>query len=86
MIHMSKHCLIHVHPLMHSPSSFFSHIQQHIKLLPNSRKVVSADSNNLGPVGEDHLKFKVGKIDFNDVLVILNNLQRDIILRFTMAM
>ena len=46
-----------------------------------TRKVVSADSDSLGPVGEVHLKFKVGKIDFNDVFVILNNLQRDIILR-----
>ena len=60
---------------------FFSHIQQHIKLLPTSRKVVSADGNSLGPISEVHLKFKVGKIDFNDVFVILNSLQRNIILR-----
>ena len=60
---------------------FFSHIQQHVKLLPTSRKVVSAESNSLVPIGEVHLKFKVGKIDFDDVFVILNNLQRDIILR-----
>ena len=59
---------------------FFSHIQQHNKLLPTTRKVVSAESDSLGPVGEVHLKFKVGKIDFDDVFVILNNLQRDIIL------
>ena len=59
---------------------FFSHIQQHVKLLPTTRKVVSADGDSLGPIGEVHLKFKVGKIDFNDVFVILNNLQRDIIL------
>ena len=59
---------------------FFSHIQQHVKLLPTNRKVVSADGNILGPVSEVHLKFKVGKIDFSDVFVILNNLQRDIIL------
>ena len=58
----------------------FSHIQQHVKLLPTSRKVVSVDSDSLGPVSEVHLKFKVGKIDFNDAFVILNNLQRDIIL------
>ena len=32
------------------------------------------------PIGEIHIKFKVGKIEFNDVFVILNNLQRDIIL------
>ena len=59
---------------------FFSHIQQHVKLLPTTRKVISADGDSLGPIGEVHLKFKVGKIDFNDVFVILNNLQRDIIL------
>ena len=59
---------------------FFSHIQQYVKLLSTSRKVVSADSNSLGPVSEVHLKFKVGKKVFNDVFVILNNLQRDIIL------
>ena len=59
---------------------FFSHIQQCVKLLPTNRKAVSADSNSLGPISEVHLKFKVGKIDFNDVFVILNNLQRDIIL------
>ena len=59
---------------------FFSHIQQYVKLLPTTMKVVSADSNSLGPVSEVHLKFKVGKIDFNDVFVILNNLQRDTIL------
>ena len=59
---------------------FFSHIQQQVRFLPTSRKVVSADGNSLGPIGEVHLKFKGGKIDFNDVFVILNNLQRDIIL------
>ena len=60
---------------------FFSPIQQHVKLLPTSRKVVSADGNSLGPTSEVHLKFKVGKIVFNNAFVILNNLQRDIILR-----
>ena len=59
---------------------FYSSIQQKVKLLPTNRKVVSAESNSLGPVSEVHLKFKVGKIDFNDVFVILNNLQRNIIL------
>ena len=59
---------------------FYSSIQQKIKLLPTHRKVVSADGDSLGPVSEVHLKFKVGKIDFNDMFVILNNLQRDIIL------
>ena len=59
---------------------FYSYIQQQVKLLPTNREVVSADSDSLGPIGEVHLKFKVGKIEFNDVFVILNNLQRDIIL------
>ena len=59
---------------------FYSYIQQQVKLLPTNREVVSADSDSLGPIGEVRLKFKVGKIEFNDVFVILNNLQRDIIL------
>ena len=59
---------------------FYSSMQQHVKLLPTNRKVVSADSNSLGPVGEVHVKFKLGKVKFNDVFIILNNLQRDIIL------
>ena len=36
---------------------FYSSIQQKVKLLPTSIKVVSADGNSLGPVGEVHLKF-----------------------------
>ena len=50
-------------------------------MLPTNRKIVSADGDSLGPIGEVNLKFKVGKIEFNDMFVILNNLQRDIILR-----
>ena len=61
---------------------FFSYIQQHVKLLPPTRKLVSVDDDSLGPIGEVHLKFKVGKIDFNDVFIILNKLQRDIILGY----
>ena len=56
-------------------------MQQQLKILPTSRKVVSADSENLGPIGEAHLKFKIGKVVFNDRFVISNNLQCDIILR-----
>ena len=55
-------------------------MQQQLKMLPTSRKVVSADSDSLGPIGEVHVKFKIGKVVFNDVFVILNNLQCDIIL------
>ena len=57
----------------------YNSMQQHVKLLPTNRKVVSADGNSLGPVGEVHVKFKLGKVEFN-VFVILNNLQWDIIL------
>ena len=49
-------------------------------MLPTNRKVVSADGNSLGPIGEVHVKFKLGKVVFNDVFLILNNLQHDIIL------
>ena len=48
-------------------------------MLPTSRKVVSADGDSLGPVGEVHLKFRIGKAVFNDVFLIL---QCDIILGF----
>ena len=58
---------------------FYSSMQQHVILLPTNRKVVSADGNSLGPIGEVHVKFKLGKVEFNDVFIILNNLQRDII-------
>ena len=59
---------------------FYSSMQQQVKLLPTNRKVVSADGDSLGPIGEVHVKFKVGKVEFNDVFIILNNLQQDIIL------
>ena len=34
-----------------------------------------------GPIGEVHLKFKIGNIVFHDRFMILNNLQCDRILR-----
>ena len=58
----------------------YSSMQQHLKMLPTSRKVVSADGKSLGPIGEIHVKFKIGKVVFN-IFIILNNLQWDIILR-----
>ena len=58
----------------------YSYIQQQVKLLPPNRKVVSAESDSLGPIGKVHLKFKVGKIEFDGVFVILDSLQQDIIL------
>ena len=36
---------------------FYSSMQQHVKMLPTNRKVVSADGNSLGPIGEVHVKF-----------------------------
>ena len=55
-------------------------MQQQVKLLPTNRKVVSADGNSLGPIGDIHVKLKLGKVEFNNVFIILNNLQQDIIL------
>ena len=49
-------------------------MQQELKVLPTSRKVVSADGDSLGPVGEVHIKFNIGNIVFNDRFTILNNL------------
>ena len=37
---------------------FYSSMQQQVKLLPTNRKVVSADSDSLGPIGDVHLQFK----------------------------
>ena len=59
---------------------FYSSMQQHLKMLPTSRKVISADGDSLGPIGEVHLKFQIGKVVFNDMFIILNNQQYDIIL------
>ena len=59
---------------------FYSSMKQQVKLLPTNKTVVSADGNSLGPIGEVHIKFKLGKVEFNDIFVILNNLQQDIIL------
>ena len=60
---------------------FFSTLQQQLKVMPTNKKVVYADGNSLGPIGEVHIKFKIGNIAFNDRFFILNNLQCDIILR-----
>ena len=49
-------------------------------MLHTSRKVVSADGDSLVSIGEVHVKFKIGKVVFNNMFVILNNLQHDIIL------
>ena len=62
---------------------FFRSIHHQLKMIPMNRKVVSADSNSLGPVGEVHIKFQLGKGVFNNRFVILDNLKRDMILGFT---
>ena len=63
----------------------YSSMQQKAKLLPTNRKVVSADSDRLGPIGEVHLKFKVGKIELNDAFVILDQPAKRHYSWFTMA-
>ena len=45
-----------------------------------NRKVVSADGDSLGPIGEVHLQFQLGKVVFHDRFIILDNLQCDMIL------
>ena len=59
---------------------FFSSIQQQFKPLPTNKKVVSADGDSFGPIGEMHIKFKVGKIEFDNIFIILDSLQQDVIL------
>ena len=59
---------------------FYSTMQQQLKILLTSRKVVSVDGYSLGPLGKVHLKLRISKVLFNDVFIILNNLQCDIIL------
>ena len=73
---------LHTWALFHTGTSinaislkFYSPMQQHVKMLSINRKVVSADGNSPGPIGEVHVKFKLGKAEFNDVFAILNNLQ-----------
>ena len=65
---------------MQSQLSFIAPCNNILKCYPPSTKVISADGDSLGPIGEVHVKFKIGKVVFNNVFVILNNLQCDIIL------
>ena len=55
--------------------SFSKFLQQQFKVIPTSKKVVSADSDSLGPIEDVHLKFQLGKVIFNDRFIILNNLK-----------
>ena len=61
-------------------SKFFSSLQQQLKVISTNRKVLSADGNSLGPIGEVHLWFQIGNIVFYNRSIILDNLQCDIIL------
>ena len=56
------HCSIQVHPLMQFYLSFTLPCSNRLNCYPPTEKNVSADGNSLGPVGEVHLKFQVGKI------------------------
>ena len=49
-------------------------------MIPINREGVSVDGNSLGPVGEVHVKFQLGKLVFNDRFIILDNLKQDMIL------
>ena len=60
--------------------NFYSSMQQQVTSLPTNRTVVYADGDSLGFIGEVHIKSKLCKVEFNEVFIILNNLQRDIIL------
>ena len=59
---------------------FYSSMQQQVKLLPTNRKVVFCRWWQLRPYWWSSFKFKVGKIEFDDIFIILNSLQQDIIL------
>ena len=45
-------------------SKFFRSLRHKFKVIPTNRKVVSADGNDLGPIGEVHLQFQLGKVVF----------------------
>ena len=61
-------------------SKFFSSLQQQLKVIPTNRKVVSADGDSLGPIGEVHLQFQIGNVVFYERFIILDHLLCDIIL------
>ena len=61
-------------------SKFFRSLKHQLKVIPLNRKVVSADGNSLGQIGEVHLQCQLGKVVFHNRFVILDNLQHDIIL------
>ena len=56
-------------------SKVFRSIQHQLKVIPTNRKVVLVDADSLGPIGEVHIKFQLGKVVFYNRFVILNNLK-----------
>ena len=56
-------------------SKFFRSIHHQPKMIPKNRKIVSADSNSLGPLGEVRVKFQLCKVVFNNRFIILDNLK-----------
>ena len=56
-------------------SEFFRSVWHQCKVIPTNRKVVSADGNSLGPIGEVHIKFQLGKVVFRDRFILLDNLK-----------
>ena len=42
-------------------SEFFRSLQHQLKVIPMNRKAVLADGHSLGPIGEVHLQFQLGK-------------------------
>ena len=56
-------------------SKFFKSLIQQFKVIPTREKVVSADGDSLGPIGEVHLKFQLGKVIFNDRFIAFNSLK-----------
>ena len=56
-------------------SKFFKSLHQQFKVIPTSKKVVSADVHSLDPIEEVHLKFQLDKVIFNDRFIILNSMK-----------
>ena len=61
--------------LMLSPLSLSGLIGHQLKVILMNRKIVSADGDSLGPIGEVHIKFQLGKVSFHNRFIILDNLK-----------
>ena len=60
---------------MQSHLSFTVPCSNRLNCYPSTEKLFLQMATALGPIGEVHFKFKVGKIEFDDIFVILNSLQ-----------